>query len=393
MKKNQLKKYLSQYRFFVYTFLLVLLLGLSFYAGRFNVNKKSTFDGFADFYNLSEREPIESDLLVGDEEDQQFLDETLENIFPEGSTSLSVEEQVIEIERFVVTYLKNKDNTGNASKILKDGYSICGGKSYVFRVLARKLNIPTRYVGFHYSPVQGGHDLSEVYYDKAWHLVDPTFGIFVYSNPEYDNKGRILSMAEIRKDTQTGYIQQVADKPWSGDYSQELKKYGARPLQEDYLFDNFGQEFNQWWRNEFKVAFPVVYGENSWISLPVDINLKNQDRFTIGEEDGSHIDMSIHDIRFKGFGVLGKSRDVPGRYNTVSVSVDTPQNVVIKYKSVKKYSDIKVVPLRSVVVKDIIKNKEDVTIKLNILDDPGIFLTIVPDGAFIVDAIEAFKDN
>jgi hypothetical protein len=80
----------------------------------------------------------------------------LKKIFPQGIENFSQEEKTIEIQRFTVIDLKNIDNLGTATKILKDGYAICGGKSSVFQTLLRRLQIPTRPVAIYNTSGQGG---------------------------------------------------------------------------------------------------------------------------------------------------------------------------------------------------------------------------------------------
>ena len=159
------------------------------------------------FYNISERKPLPSDYYISQEEDSSLIDDTLKKIFPNGHQVLTDEEKTIEIARYVSVNFISKDNAGTATKIIKDGYGICGAKSIVFRVLTRRINVPSRYVGIYYSTYQGGHDLVEVYYKNSWHLFDPTFAVFIYSNPLYDNMGNILSMAELRKNPKAGFMQ------------------------------------------------------------------------------------------------------------------------------------------------------------------------------------------
>jgi len=392
---NKLIKLLVKNEVVLYRFALIVIIIGVLISPQFSylVNQKPILSGLENFYNSAEEKPVEANLLIGKDEDLAFLNETISKIFPSGVEGLSDEEKAIEIERFITAYLKQKNNIGNASKILKEGHAICGGKAYAFRILARKMQIPARYVGLYYTPNQGGHDLTEVYYDNSWHLFDPTYGIFVYSNPAYDKKGRILSMQELRSDPQTGNILQVVEKLWVGEYSTDLKKFGGATLRQDFLKDVYGVDFNQYWREEVSRAFPVVYGETSWVSLPVDVDLQKNNSVRLGEIDQSLIDMSIYDTRFKGFGYLGKSQDVPGVYNTWSIKVDAPADIKIKYYATKKYSEMKIIPLRSVSVKKIEKEADGVTISLKMLDNPGIFIALVPEGSFVVDAIEIFKEN
>jgi len=397
MSKRNLGQFWSKYQVWFYrAVLIVIILFLLAVGTRLTNFQNQDATSFNNFYNLAERKPQDSDFYIGPDEDQQLLDETLKKIFPQGTYLLSDEQKAIEIERFMVTYFKNErtKSSGNATDFIKEGKSICGGKSYVFRILLRKLNIPARYIGLFYAPSQGGHVLAEVYYQDSWHLFDPTFGIFVYSESTYNHKGYILSMDELRKDpkSQVGYIQQVTDKPWSGEYSEELKQFGVKPLDKDYFIKQYGQNFNDYWRNEVEKSFPVAYGENSWISVPVDVDLTNKNSQSIGARDGDSTDVAIHEARFEGTNYLGKTVNIPLVYNTWTVNIDAPKDITIKYWTIGKNYAPKIIPLRSIVIKGVDRNRESISINLSIIDDPGVFLVMVPEKEIVVDAIEVFKE-
>lgn len=397
MSKRNLRQFWSKYQAWFYRAVLIIIILLLLSVGIRPAslqNQSATTASFDNFYNLADRKPQDSDFYIGPDENQQVLDETLQKIFPEGTEKLSDEGKAIEIERFAVTYFKNKNNGGTATKIINDGYSICGGVSYVFRILLRTLNVPTRYVGMFYAPKQGGHVLAEVYYDDSWHLFDPTFGVFVYSQPSYDKNGYILSMEELRKNTQEGYIQQVSasSKVWSGEYAQDLKNFGVKALDDDYLIEHYGQKFNDYWRNEVANSFPIAYGENSWVSVPVDIDLKDKDYQAIGEKNKDSNDTAIHENRFEGTNYIGITRNEPNVYNTFAIKINPPQTVILKYYVIGKIYDFKIIPLRSVNLQNISREKDGIRIELKIIDDLGIFMALVPFGSMEIDAIEVFKE-
>lgn len=372
--------------------LLIILVTIPLYQYYWNFWQKRDFlADFKAFYNSSDQEPMKSNLLIGPEENLSYLDQTIKNIFPEGTENLSDEAKAIEIERFVAGYMKNGSNTGSATKILQDGYAQCGGMSYVFRILNRKLKLPARYVGLFNTPGQGGHVLAEIYYNQKWHLFDPTFGVFAYSNPTYDGKGYILSMAELRQNPDAGYVFQVVDKPWVGSYSQELKSFGVKPVGKDYLpiYDYGG--FGHYWRNEIKSAFPVAYGATSYVSLPIDIDLENSSYKKLDVKDNT-LGPSYTRNQFNGFNYLGKTRDVPGIYNTWLVKIDAPKDITVRYWSSETLGQLEVIRLRSTQMLEIKREKEYTDLRLRIMDNTGIFMVIAPQGSVAIDKIEIFKE-
>lgn len=112
----------------------------------------------------------------------------------------------------------------------------------------------------------------------------------------------------------------------------------------------------------------------------------------IGKIDKSHIDMSMHENKYEGYGTLGKSRDTPGKYNTLTINTSRKERVRIKYWASKPgFSNIEAIPLRAIKILDLKKKQDFVEIELEVMSSPGILNVLVPSGAFVVDAIEVEK--
>ena len=199
---------------------------------------------FDTLYNPPERVPNDRDLRISSKEDMPFLEATLHKIFPAGTDSLSKEDQAIGVLRFVAIEIKSINNLGTATKIIQDGYAVCGGKSLVFQTLLQKLAIPVRQVEIFNTP-DSGHTLVEAYYDENWHLFDSSYGVFVNSDPTYDKKGKIINMYELSQDRSMGYLQGVVDTP------------DAKPL----IVNN--PTLDDLWRKEIKPAYPIIYGQKN----------------------------------------------------------------------------------------------------------------------------------
>ena len=160
MSKKIWLKFWVRYNIWFFRFVLIILLIISLFVfGRFNrvtqIKQNESVLNITSLFSFKDQVPEEANFLISSSEDRAVLDSTLQTIFPYGSFYLSDEQKVIEVMRFVTTFLKHENNTGLATKILKDGYAICGGKAYVFRILVRKLGLPARYIGIHYTPGQG----------------------------------------------------------------------------------------------------------------------------------------------------------------------------------------------------------------------------------------------
>ncbi len=207
-------------------------------------------------FNPPLRMPNKSDLYINPREDMLVFKETLSRIFPEGTDNLSVEDQAIDVLRFVVIDIENTNNLGLATKILKDGYAVCGGKAVVFQNLLKRLGIPARQIEIFNTP-DSGHTLVEAYFGETWHLFDSSYGVFVYSQPTYDKQGDIINMYELSKNRDLGYLQGVTDTPWTGQYLPESKLYGVKHL----ALNN--PTLGELWRKEIKPAYPIIYGQKN----------------------------------------------------------------------------------------------------------------------------------
>lgn len=224
-------------------------------------------------------------------EDIEYLSSVVNQIFPNGYEYITDEEKAITIEKFLVNKLKLKDNSGNATKILQDGYAICGGFSEVFSTLTIQSGIPSRKVGIFGLTGQLSHSLNEVYYHDTWHLFDPTFGTFFYSEPNYNLKGYIPSLQELLGNkSKDFYLFTVSKQPWTGNIN---KSDQVTRMDNNFGEDIYGPGFKQIYIDLFKQAFPTKYNNQQILSFPVIANLKKDFNFSVGEIDDDYSDF-IH---------------------------------------------------------------------------------------------------
>ncbi len=236
--------------------------------------------------------PTEADLALDPAEDQAFLQSILDTLFPEDMSGLTEEQIVIEIQRYVSTSLRLENNSGTATKILTEGYAICGGMNISFQALVRKAGIPAHYIGM-FGVIYQSHVLTEIYYDGQWHLYDPTYGLFFYSEPEYNHAGHILSFAEVLSTAPSDwYLFKVVDQPWVGYYDQTFRSFGVVRAEEQYLTDHYRYPFMEAYRKMFTQAFPIAYEDHQIISFPVEADFSAGDTFSIGTIDTSTQDVA-----------------------------------------------------------------------------------------------------
>ena len=213
-----------------------------------------------------------------------------------------------------------------ASRTLANGVSSCGGYALVYCELARAAGIPARYVGFFGIPEAGSHALAEVYYEGQWHLFDPTFGVFFYSLGAYDGSGSILSAEEIVTRRERPTLMQAVGIPWKENYVDE-RHYDVQPL----LDPPTSHVLTYWSEKGRRITFPVAFGNDATISVPVKIDLISRSVFELGEATGKWLDTWLECIDNPGNGYFFLGGSCPTICHDVKISVPRFANVVARY--------------------------------------------------------------
>jgi hypothetical protein len=338
--------------------------------------------------------PTEADLRVSEAEDLAYLDAVLEGIFPDGSDGLTAESKAVEILRYASTSLLLKNNGGSATKIIKEGYGICGAISTVFRTLCRRAGLPARYIGaFYLRPGQGGHAISEVHYDGAWHLLDPTFGLFYYSREIYDGSGRIPSFHDLVLAPSRYHPLKVCEKPWLGRYDEPVRGYGVTPADSYFLKDVYGTGIVDLYRKYLTETFPVAYGGGDLISFPVDADLSLSDRVLIGTPDGSSRDVVLQALNgnaYVGGHYLGGS--FPPGFHTWSVKTPIRSRLKVTYHcTTDDPPALTVACLKAVHLASQTSSGKHTTFELTPVGPEIIFSVHCPGSTFIVDAMDIVR--
>ena len=340
--------------------------------------------------------PGDDDLHLPGREDLAYLDEVLDRIFPDGREGLSEEAVCVEVLRFVSSELELKGNSGSATKILREGYAICGGMSHVFRVLCRRLGLPARYIGaFYLRPLMGSHAISEVHYDGAWHLFDPTFGLLYYSGEQYDGKGKVASFHEMVLEPERWTPLKVVERPWTGTYDDAVRDFGVVPAEADYLKDVYGTSILELYTKYLNETFPIAYGARDPVSYPVEADLRERDHLSIGEVDGGSRDVimqALNGSAYSGGHYLGGS--TPPGYHTWSIKVPGRCRVALTYHSVGDDPDeLMLVPLKGIRLVSRLREESRTTFQLQVIDPEAIASITCPSGSITVDAMEARRSK
>jgi Transglutaminase-like superfamily len=335
-----------------------------------------------------EGNPEKADWIVPRDEDGAFLGGILETVL-EGEGGLSDEAKGIRILKYVSSSLTSKANQGSATKTIHDGFALCGGKSLVFVTLCREAGMAARYVGSMYMPELRSHAISEVFYDGKWHLYDPTFGIFFYSNPDYDNTGYVISFHDLVSNPYGWTPFKVVSKAGTGRYDESVKTFAITKVAGDYLTAHDDESLDSY-RKDVNEAYPVAYGGDDMVSYPVDANLLENASQWFGQRDDRDGELATYAVRFSGSHYVGNG--VPPAFHTWVVKASPHTTVSIEYYSVNHNPPkLYLVPLRAVRVVDCKYEDEKVTFTVYINDSEAVLSVYCPGASFDVDAMHIYR--
>jgi hypothetical protein len=266
--------------------------------------------------------------------------------------------------------------------------------SHAFRILCQKTNIPSRYIGaFYLRPIQGSHAISEVFYNGQWHLMDPTFALFYYSNPQYDQKGTVASFHDVLLNPQKWTAMKVLEKPWQGKYGTAEQSFTPLPAGSNYLKDVYGTGIVDLYVKYATETFPVAYGNADPVSFPVDANLHNNTEFQVGEPDGDSRDVvmqALNGTTYVGGHYLGGS--FPPGFHTWTLHTPGRCRVQITYTSTSDNSpQLVFVPLKAVRLSTHRHDNRQTLFEILTIGTEAIFSIYCPENTFVVDAIKAVR--
>lgn len=336
----------------------------------------------------SERTPTRFDLIIPNDEDKALLDERL-NVALDRAASASEEEKSIRILRYIASSIVTAPNDGSATKILRDGFALCGGKSHAFVMLCRKANMPARYVGSMYMPQLRSHALGEVFYGGGWHLYDATYGVFLYSNQDYDEKGYVLSFHELISDPSAGTVFKVVPEAGAGKFDDSVKTFPVTRIENDKERNKDARTV-RFYREEMKNAFPVAYGSDDLVSYPVDANLVDESSHWFGEVNESDSELATYEARFSGSHYVGNS--VPPAFHTWLIKVAPHTTINIEYYSTyPNPPKLSLVPLRGARVTATKQGRNKVAFTAYVTDSEAIVSVYCPESTFSVDALHIYR--
>jgi hypothetical protein len=344
------------------------------------------------------RTPNPSVLVIPKEEDLSLLNDVLDTIFPTGTDGLSEEEKSIAILKYAASAFSLKANKGSATKMIKDGYTLCGGMASVFVMLSRAVGLPARPAVAKYMPSFSEHVVSEVFYAGRWHMFDPTYGIFFYSRPDYDKDGYVISFHEFltRPDECTPF--KVVSRPWAGTYDQGARTFGVTRVEGDYLKEKYGESVISVYKKEMQDAFPVGFGGSDLVSYPVDANLLEDTDQWFGENNNSYDDLALFTKEYAGrykasfFGSYYLGEFAIPAFHTWVIRAPVKSSITIEYYCADDSSPkLELVALRAVQLVESSHEDRKTTFTLHTNDGEAILSVYCPEGTFFVDAMHIFR--
>lgn len=353
-----------------------------------------TFRSITDVQQFINRKPTSADLEQNPDDDQQYLQQVLAWIFPEGYENLSAEQQSLDILRFTSSYLRLKDNAGSATKIIKEGYAICGGRITVYSALSRKIGLPTRTVNIFGLVGQGGHSLVEVFWDKSWHLLDPSFGVFFYSEADYSERGKILSIRELLSLHTDDYTMfKVLDEPLTGLFNEDIRRFGITLADDEYLFEVYGWSLFDSYKNYFNTSFPIQYDYGEQIvAFPFEVDLREDNIISLGEVDNDYSDMVKLTATEGTAGNIGSYYFQSHNLHPIFIKAPSPGYVRITYISSKNEpSYLGLFPLKDILLINSSQSDRKVEFILKLIEDTegAVIVFSEKGGWFWIDAVEA----
>ena len=336
-----------------------------------------------------ERAPNSFDLSIPKDEDEAFLKNTLEAIL-DRDTRLTDEEKSIRILKYIASFFVSAPNDGSATKVIRDGFALCGGKSEALVMLCRKAEMPARYVGSMYMPSLRSHALGEVFYDGRWHLYDATYGIFLYSNRDYDGKGYVISFHDLISNPNAGTVFKVVPEAGAGKYDDNVKRFPITRLDNESSEDNEDGKLVGFYRKEMNEAFPVAYGSNDIVSYPVDANLLQNTSQWFGQVDDSDRELAEYEVRFSGSHYVGNS--MPPAFHTWLIKASPYTTINIEYYSAQTNPPkLCLVPLRGARVSGSRYEDKKAVFTVYVNDSEAILSVYCPRSVFSVDAMHVYR--
>lgn len=321
-------------------------------------------------------------------EDLSIIDAKLAETFPEGARQ--DEAALLRMLSYVAQTTQLKFSaTPLGSEVLKQGFGYCYGMALAFVALCRGAGLPARVNAFRNLEVMEAHNMAEVYYGGAWHLFDPTYGVFFYTSENFDGSGRIASLRDLAAHQTPRYAFEVTANLWTGAFDGQVntKRVPSETKCGEYPFTLL-----EFYERVFTKAFPVIPFDGVATSYPLDLDLREIDELWIGKKDGSYMDQFGREAtgrypRYFGTPVIGKSQ-MGTVLQTITFHVSKPGRYRLTYHMAEgsQHDRMAAVELKNVVVGRAVAEAHTWRLECYVQDTDAVLLVTNRYHAALVDA-------
>ncbi len=328
-------------------------------------------------------------------EDTALLDAALDEIFSRPKPAAS-EKTALRILAYVAQKTKLESAAARTgSEVLREGRAYCFGMARAYVALCRRAGLRARMNSLHNFHLMPAHNMAEVYYGGAWHLVDPTYATFFYTRSTCDGEGAIRSLRDVFANGGGGvHVFQVARDLWTGKYAGYQE---PAPLDPEARYGQYPFTLAEFYAHLFKTAFPVVPGDYVAASFPLDVDLREANEHWIGRVDGDVMDVQPKTggktARYTGGTILGQAH-VGAAFHTVTLRIAEPGRFTLTYHVLGgRHDRIGAVALKNVVIGGITHAANTWTLTGYAQADPALLLIHNRHYATHVDAVHVSMSN
>jgi hypothetical protein len=138
--------------------------------------------------------------------------------------------------------------------------------------------------------------------------------------------GRVLSASDIITSGQRPTMMQVVERPWECNYQQQ-RSFAIQPL----LDPPTSHVMTYWGEAGRRTMFPVAFGNDAVISIPVQIDLRSERTFTLGQCTGKWLDTRLKciDDPRKGYFFIGGT--CPTILHCIRIKAEALEWMTVRY--------------------------------------------------------------
>lgn len=223
---------------------------------------------------------------------ERLLKQALAEAFDGAPKDLSHADRLKRLNWWVHTHthLSNPEPPITLLNTLQERRGACGAVAWMFIEMAKRLGYPARARGIFCLPIQGGHVVAEVKYNGAWHLYDPTFGVYFTSDGSLD--APVVAYNHLEAFPEIGalnvfYPKAPGREGWY--YPKEPYKTTAEMYQRQQ--PDYQKPLGSYDVFAANNCGSTAYEGNGLITLPMRWHMSGRSEYALGKLDGDSLDI------------------------------------------------------------------------------------------------------